>query len=74
MSLFDKIHKFFESLHTDEHCAHVVIRSGDTMSEIAEEFTGDGKRWHEAEALNPGKDLNKIKPGESYAIPKEWLD
>jgi nucleoid-associated protein YgaU len=35
--------------------AKYTIRPGDTLFEICEEFLGDGTRWREVAAMNPGR-------------------
>ncbi|MGD9029449.1 MAG: LysM peptidoglycan-binding domain-containing protein [Anaerolineae bacterium] len=48
-----------------------VVKSGDTLSKIAEELLGDADRWPEILAANKDKiaDPNKIKPGQKLKIP-----
>jgi nucleoid-associated protein YgaU len=48
-----------------------VVKSGDTLSKIAEELPGDANRWPEILAANKDQiaDRNKIKPGQELNMP-----
>ncbi len=46
-----------------------VVRSGDTLSEIALRQTGTSKRWKEIVDLNPGLDPKKLKVGARLRMP-----
>jgi len=46
-----------------------VVRSGDTLSEIAQHELGSAKRWKELVAANPGLDPSKLRVGKKLAIP-----
>ncbi|MCC7015282.1 MAG: LysM peptidoglycan-binding domain-containing protein [Planctomycetes bacterium] len=46
-----------------------VVKSGDTLSKIAARELGDGDRWNEIKALNPGMDPQKLKVGQSIVLP-----
>jgi len=50
-----------------------VVKSGDSLSKIAKELMGDGKRWPEIYELNKeliGDDPNLIHPGQELKIPE----
>ena len=49
----------------------IFVRRGDTLWDIAASRLGDGKRWPEIVALNPGKidDPDLIHPGDVLTIP-----
>lgn len=59
-----------------DSCATVTIKKGDTLWELAEEFTTDGNRYRELAAVNPGKhfdDANTLlQIGEKINLPKSW--
>lgn len=48
-----------------------VVKSGDTLSKIAQEFYGDANRWREIVAANKDKIDNpsQIRPGWELDIP-----
>ncbi len=48
-----------------------VIRKGESLWGIAEEYLGDGSLWVEIVALNPDLELGALKAGETLAIPAQ---
>lgn len=46
-----------------------VVRSGDTLSEIAQRELGSSKRWRELVAANPGLDPARLGVGKRIRIP-----
>jgi nucleoid-associated protein YgaU len=49
--------------------ATYVVRSGDTLSRIAARMLGDGGRWRDLVAANPGLDPNRLLVGKKIVIP-----
>ena len=49
--------------------ANYVVKSGDSLSRIAARELGDGNRWNEIVALNPGLDPQHLKVGAKLALP-----
>ena len=45
-----------------------VVQKGDTLFSIARIHLGDGKRWKEIVAINPGLS-ERIKPGQKIVLP-----
>lgn len=45
------------------------VRAGDTLSEIAQEQLGTLRRQDAIEALNPGLEPHRLKPGQPIAMP-----
>jgi nucleoid-associated protein YgaU len=46
-----------------------VVRSGDTLTSIAARLLGDGDRWRELVAANPGLDPKRLYVGKSIRVP-----
>jgi nucleoid-associated protein YgaU len=46
-----------------------LVRSGDTLSEIAQRELGSSRRWQEIVAANPGLDPNRLGVGKKIRIP-----
>ena len=46
-----------------------TVQKGDTYWRIATKMLGNGQRWKEIEALNPGVDRNELKVGQVIRIP-----
>jgi len=46
-----------------------VVRSGDTLTGIAARLLGDGDRWRELVAANPGLDPKRLLVGKSIRVP-----
>lgn len=46
-----------------------VVRSGDTLTGIAARLLGDGDRWRELVAANPGLDPKRLFVGKSIRVP-----
>jgi nucleoid-associated protein YgaU len=46
-----------------------VVKSGDTLSEIAQRELGSSRRWQEIIALNPGLDPARLRSGKSIQLP-----
>jgi nucleoid-associated protein YgaU len=55
----------------DPYAQYYVVRKGDTLSKIAEEFYGDRMLYPKIFEANTDilKDPNKIKPGQKLRIP-----
>ena len=47
-----------------------VVRAGDTLSGIASRLLGDGDRWREIVAANPGLDPKRLLVGKSISVPR----
>ena len=47
-----------------------VVRAGDTLSGIASRLLGDGDRWRELVAANPGLDPKRLLVGKSISVPR----
>jgi nucleoid-associated protein YgaU len=46
-----------------------TVRSGDTLSEIAQRELGSARRWNEIVAANPGLDPTRLRAGKTIRIP-----
>jgi nucleoid-associated protein YgaU len=46
-----------------------VVRKGDTLWSIAERLLGNGKRWQEIVAANPGIEPHRLPVGKKLLIP-----
>jgi len=46
-----------------------TIQKGDTLWSIAKKHLGDGKRWKDIVAANPGLKPEKLKVGQKIVIP-----
>lgn len=46
-----------------------VVKSGDTLGEIAQYQLGTSRRWKEIVAVNPGLDPNKLRLGQTLVLP-----
>jgi len=46
-----------------------TIQKGDTLWSIAVSLLGDGQRWKDIKAANPGLDEKKLPVGKAIAIP-----
>lgn len=46
-----------------------ATRAGDTYWRLAQQYLGDGSRWAEIAAANPGIDAYNIRPGMTLVIP-----
>lgn len=46
-----------------------TVRSGDTLSEIAQRELGSARRWQEIVAANPGLDPGRLQVGKTIRIP-----
>lgn len=51
-----------------------VVRAGDTLSKIASRLLGDGDRWREIVAANPGLDPKRLLVGKSIRVPRAAAD
>lgn len=49
--------------------ATYVVKSGDSLTRIAERVLGDGQRWKDIVALNPGLDPKRLSVGKSLKMP-----
>lgn len=48
--------------------SHVVSR-GETLSSIARKYLGEGGKWSDIAAVNPGLDPNRLRPGQEIFLP-----
>ncbi len=46
-----------------------IVKGGDSLTRIAERVLGNGQRWKEIVALNPGLDPNRLLVGKSLKMP-----
>lgn len=51
-----------------------VIKSGDTLEQIARAQLGDGQKWRQIASANPGINPNNLKVGQSITIPEGGVD
>lgn len=47
-----------------------TVKKGDTLFHIAREHYGDGKRWQQIAAANPGVSPNTLKVGQTLVMPQ----
>ena len=47
-----------------------TVRKKDTLWSIAKKHLGDGQRWKEIVAANPGLDPRKLMPGQTIKLPE----
>lgn len=47
-----------------------TVRKKDTLWSIAKRHLGDGQRWREIVAANPGLDHRKLMPGQTIKLPE----
>jgi nucleoid-associated protein YgaU len=45
------------------------VRRGDTLWSIAQRTYGDGKRWRDIAAANPGIEPTRLKVGQTLVLP-----
>jgi nucleoid-associated protein YgaU len=48
------------------------VARGDSAWRIAERFSGQGERWRELRALNPGVNLDAVPAGVTLQLPADW--
>jgi len=53
---------------TQPSMSYTIIR-GDTLWSIAVRELGNGQRWREISALNPGLNPNKLRVGQTITLP-----
>jgi 5'-nucleotidase len=46
-----------------------VVQKGDTLWSIATRVYGNGQRWKDIQAANPGLDPTKMKAGQTIVLP-----
>ena len=51
-----------------------VIKSGDTLEQIARAQLGDGQKWRQIASANPGINPNNLKVGQSITIPEGGVE
>ena len=49
--------------------ASYTVKKGDTLYHIAKEHYGDGKRWQQIAAANPGIAPNSLRVGQTLVMP-----
>ncbi len=49
--------------------ASYQVRKGDTLFSIARKNYGDGKQWQRIATANPGLEPNKLRVGQTIALP-----
>jgi nucleoid-associated protein YgaU len=49
--------------------ATYVVKGGDSLTKIAQRMLGDGNRWKEIVAMNPGVDPKRLAVGTSLKLP-----
>jgi hypothetical protein len=75
MSFLDKIRELFGGCHKHDDYAVVMVQKGDSLSQIAEDITGDASNWTKIAAMNPDlTDPNMIHPGQELKIPLDWVE
>ena len=52
---------------------HYTVRNGDTLHDIAEDYTGDGDNWQALAAINKIANANKLLPGTVVQIPSTLI-
>lgn len=53
---------------------HYKVKKGDTLSKIAQQYTGNVLRYNELAKLNGIENPDKIEIGQDIIIPKQFLD
>lgn len=61
-------------LHFKNGGIHYKIKKGDTLSKIAQQYTGNALRYNELAKLNGIENPDKIEVGQNIVIPKQFLD
>jgi nucleoid-associated protein YgaU len=67
----DEISELKRQVREQAKARSYVVKSGDSLSKIAEELLGDADRWREIFEANKDKieDPNAIEPGQKLDIP-----
>ena len=50
--------------------ANYTVKKGDTLFRIAKEHYGDGKKWQQIAAANPGVSPASLKVGQTLVMPQ----
>lgn len=53
---------------------HYKVKKGDSLSKIAQQYTGNALRYNELAKLNGIENPDKIEVGQNIVIPKQFLD
>lgn len=53
---------------------HYKVKKGDSLSKIAQQYTGNALRYNELAKLNGIENPDKIEIGQNIVIPKQFLD
>lgn len=53
---------------------HYKVKKGDSLSKIAQQYTGNALRYNELAKLNGIENPDKIEVGQNIIIPKQFLD
>lgn len=61
-------------LHFKNGGIHYKIKKGDSLSKIAQQYTGNALRYNELAKLNGIENPDKIEVGQNIVIPKQFLD
>ena len=61
-------------LHFKNGGIHYKIKKGDSLSKIAQQYTGNALRYNELAKLNGIENPDKIEIGQNIVIPKQFLD
>jgi uncharacterized protein len=51
--------------------ATYVVKPGDTLEGIAARLYKDRRRWRDIANANPGRDINRLRPGETIRLPEQ---
>ena len=50
--------------------SNYTVKKGDTLFRIAKEHYGDGKKWQQIAAANPGVSPSSLKVGQTLVMPQ----
>jgi uncharacterized protein len=55
----------------DDAARIYVVKPGDTLEGIAARLYKDRRRWRDIANANPGKDVHRLRPGETIRLPEK---